>query len=75
MPSPKIVSPGSATNTTRAINKVSDSDCTWFREAVAIAVVGLLLAVVMTDAVVGMSSGFAPTHEAVGMMAGVGDHE
>lgn len=36
-----------------------------FREGVSIIVVGLLLAVLMVDAVVGMSSGFTPTEASV----------
>ena len=44
------------------------------REAISIAVIGLLLAVILTDAIVGMSSGFAPTEASV-VLAGVADDE
>lgn len=44
------------------------------RECIAILVVGALLAVLMADSIVGMSSGFAPTAAGV-RLAGVADHE
>lgn len=55
----------------RPAPKKQQPNHTVFREVVSIAVVGILLAVVMTDAVVGMSSGFAPSSEVVLMTAGV----
>lgn len=45
------------------------------REIVSIAAIGALLAILFVDSVVGMSSGFAPTNEAIGMTAGVASHE
>ena len=69
---PKRIDPGESANCTRATKKITTVDSTLFREFVSIAVVGALLAVIMTDAVVGMSSGFAPTSEVGYMLAGVG---
>lgn len=43
------------------------------REIVSIAVVVALLAVLMVDSIVGMSSGFAPSSEVGYTLAGVGD--
>lgn len=55
--------------------KKQPAQYTVIREVIAIAVVGLLLAVVVTDAVVGMSGQFGPTPDAVFMTAGGGGHE
>ena len=45
---------------------------TVFRECIAIAVVGALLAVLFVDSVVGMSGQFGPTPEVGFRLAGVG---
>lgn len=71
MQTPDMQSPLTPAQRQRAKKQNQHLHSTLFREFVAIVVVGALLAVIMTDAVVGMSSGFAPTNEAIGMMAGV----
>ena len=68
-----IRKPRTAGNGARAQIKTGTCNSTLFREVIAIVTVGILLAVLMVDSIVGMSSGFAPTNEAIGMMAGVGD--
>ena len=56
---PKRIDPGESANCTRATNKITTVDFTLFREFVSIAVIAALLAVIMTDAVVGMSADLA----------------
>ena len=59
MPSPKIISPGSATNTTEAIdNKVHADITTLIREGVSAIAIGALAGVLFWSAVLGMVDDF-----------------
>ena len=73
MPSPEMRKPRPTGDRDTAQKKTNARHCSLFREVISIAIVGVLLAVLMVDSIVGMSSGFAPSSEVVLMTAGVGD--
>lgn len=63
MPTTKTRKPRTAGNGARAQIKTGTCNSTLFREIVSIAIVGVLLAVLFVDSVVGMSGQFGPTPE------------
>lgn len=76
MPTPNMRNPHTAANSVRAQKKSTATKFTRIaQEFLSMILAALIFASVMWSAVWGMSGGFAPTNEAIGMMAGVGDHE
>ena len=75
MPSPKIISPGSATNTTEAIdNKVHSDITTLFREGVSAIAIGALAGVLFWSAVLGMVDDFT-SDPAISFFVAEADHD